>query len=416
MGPEVLASVSERVRALREVEHPGVLVPLGVGVAEGDQVVVTLPWIDGVDLAELETRRGPLAAGECVWLGVRVAAALDALHARGIAHGDVAPANIVIADGEVIIVDTVGGCLDDERGTVGFRAPERRSGPSLTADAYSLGALLRWCVAAHDSVAVEAWTAPLLAHDPDSRPPVAVAAQALASCAPQRPVAVPSRTEVVGAVRARASASTERIAAGRAWRMRRVASRIAVGMAVSAAAVAGVVAVPRVVDAAMPSIPKPPGVERTGTPQLAHSHTPDAGDSAAPATAPSSSAGRVPRDSPGEAALALTAQRMDALAAGDGAALLATIADGPLTAQTRALARALDSGDTRYDGLEYDLGEVEVASQSGDGATVTVSYEVAAHRIVTPDGAAEAAAYVQSVELELRWDGRWSVVRARPQP
>src|SRR5690554_1117301 len=87
-GGEVLAKVTERVRQLREVGHPGVLAPAGLGVAEGDQVIVRFPWLDGVDLAELETRRGPLSAGECVWLGVRVAQALEQMHAQGIAHGD----------------------------------------------------------------------------------------------------------------------------------------------------------------------------------------------------------------------------------------------------------------------------------------------------------------------------------------
>ncbi|MDN4481536.1 protein kinase domain-containing protein [Demequina muriae] len=418
-GPEVLARVSERVRALRAVDHPGVLVPIGVGVAEGDQVVVTLPWIDGVDLAELETRRGPLTAGECVWLGVRVAAALDALHARGIAHGDVAPANIVIAGGEVVIVDTVGGCLDDERGTVGFRAPERRSGSSLAADAYSLGALLRWCVAAHDSVAVEAWTAPLIAHDPDARPPVAVAARALASCAPPRPVAVPSRTEVVGAVRARASEGTERIAAGRAWRMRRVALRTSAGLAVAAAAVAGIVAAPRVVDATMSSVTTPAAAESAPESPLVPPQEPGVVASAAggaPGPLSSEPAGAVPRGAPGQAAHELTTRRIDALAAGDGDALRATVADGPLLEETEALASALDSGRTRYAGLAVDVREVQVAEHTGDAATATVRYEVTAHRITTPEGTAEVPAYAQSVELDLRWDGRWSVVRARPLP
>src|SRR5690554_5455697 len=100
-GGEVLAKVTARVRQLRRVSHPGVLTPVGLGVAEGDQVIVRFPWLEGVDLAELETRRGPLSAGECVWLGVRVAQALEQMHAHGVAHGDVSPSNVVVTGDQV---------------------------------------------------------------------------------------------------------------------------------------------------------------------------------------------------------------------------------------------------------------------------------------------------------------------------
>src|SRR5690554_295052 len=191
-GGEVLAKVTERVRQLREINVPGVLTPVGLGVAGDDQVVVRLPWLDGVDLAELETRRGPLSAGECVWLGVRVARALEQMHAQGIAHGDISPSNVVLVGGEVVLVDTVAGCLDDELGTVGFRAPERESGGATPAgDVYSLGALLRWAVADEQRMPIEAWTAPLVVREPGDRPPVQISERALASCAPEQAIAVP---------------------------------------------------------------------------------------------------------------------------------------------------------------------------------------------------------------------------------
>ncbi|MFW2514470.1 protein kinase domain-containing protein [Demequina sp. SO4-13] len=381
-GPEVLARVTDRVRSLREVTHKGVLVPSSVGVASGDQVVVTVPWLEGVDLAELETRRGPLSAGECVWLGVRIAAALEELHRRGIAHGDVAPANVVVANGRVVIVDTVGGCLDDERGTVGFRAPERAAGATAAGDAYSLGALLRWCVTDRDSIPIEAWTAPLVVGDPGSRPPVDVAARALASCAREEPVTVPQRSEVVSAVRARASERTERIASGRSWRLRRIAVRVGAGVGLAAIAAAGVVAVPRLVDSIAP-------------------------ESAAAATG-------VPLQAPERAAADLTSQRIDALASGDGEGLMATVGDGPLAGETAELARRLDEGLARYEGLEVEVRDVAVTEHSGKASTATVRYAVTDHHIVTPEGSVAVPGYEQRVELELRWDGRWTVARARP--
>ena len=220
-GGAVLAKVTERVRLLRNVDDPGVLVPVGLGVRDGQQVVVRFPWLDGVDLAELETRRGPLSAGETVWLGVRVAQALESMHTQGIAHGDVSPSNIVIMGDQVVLVDTVAGCLADEYGTVGFRSPEREAkGATAAGDVYSLGALLRWCVADAERVAVEAWTAPLVATAAQARPPVSVARTALASCATPQVLSVPDRSELVTAVRARAADRTVRLDSGRGRRWR----------------------------------------------------------------------------------------------------------------------------------------------------------------------------------------------------
>lgn len=407
-GEEVLRRVTERVRALRDLGHAGVLVPGEVKTVGSDQVVVTSPWIDGVDLAELEGRRGPLSAGECVWLGGRVASALEALHARGLAHGDVAPANVVIAGGDVVLVDTVAGCLEDERGTVGFRAPERGAGATPAADVYSLGALLRWCVALEDAVPIEAWTAPMVVDDPHARPPVQVAARALASCAPPRSVAVPDRAEVVSALRARAVDRTERTAAGRPWRLRRAAVRVAMTAAVATIAVTAVVAAPRAVDAAIP---------QAATLTAGESPAPDPSAAATgSALIDEHSAAAVPTQAPGAAAADLTKRRIAALAAGDGAELLRVFGEGPLAAQASFLAADLDAGRVRYEGLDVKVNRVDIRDSATDSAVATVEYALTDHRILTPDGEAVVPAYGQRVELELRWDGEWRVVRARPLP
>lgn len=403
-GPRVLARVTDRLRALKTVEHPGVLVPSSVGVVEGEQVVVTAPWIDGVDLAELESRRGPLSAAECVWLGMKVADALGALHAKGIAHGDIAPANVVLTGGDVMLVDTVSGCLDDDRGTVGFRAPERRAGATPEGDAYSLGALLRWCATPQDSIPIEAWTAPLVVKDPALRPPVEVAARALASCAPARSVAVPERSEVVTAVRARAVERTERIAAGRWWRARRAAIRVGAGLAVAAAAVSAMVAVPRVVDAAM------------STDGYAAASAGSAGAAAQARSNDDNEQANADRPDPDHAAAELTVQRIEALSNGDGESLRAVVGEGPIAADLARLADELDDGRTRYEGLAVEVKGTELISESTDAATVVVEYAVTDHRVITDDGGVHARGYEHRVGLELMWDGRWIVVNARPVP
>lgn len=414
-GGEVLAKVTERVRQLRAIDYPGVLTPVGVGVAEGDQVVVRVPWLDGVDLAELETRRGPLSAGECVWLGVRLARALEHMHALGIAHGDVSPSNVVIVEDNVVLVDTVAGCLDDEQGTVGFRAPEREAhGATAAGDVYSLGALLRWAVADNERMPIEAWTAPLVVREAGNRPPVQVSERALASCAPEQPLEVPARSEIVSAVRARASERTIRIPAGRTTRWRRAGLRVAMGVAVVAALVAIVVAVPRLVDAAKPaSANAAQDVERVGEEVFA-----SAGADTSP-VAVGAQVGTVLVAQPGtmvtpaDAAVELTEQRIEALAHGDPERLLATVGAGPLEDEVSALAESLTSGQLSYEGLAVEVQDVDVLAELPESAVVRVSYDVSDHVVVTTQGEQRIAAHSQRVELDLGWDGQWRVIRAR---
>lgn len=406
-GGEVLAHVTERVRALRGIAHPGVLTPEGLAVADGDQVVVRFPWVEGMDLAELETRRGPLSAAECVWLGVRVAQALEHMHAQGLAHGDISPGNVVLTRGTVMLVDTVAGCLADERGTVGFRAPEREShGPSVAGDVFSLGALLRWCVASDDRMAIEAWTEPLLVRDPHARPPVEVARRALVSCAKEQEVAVPAATEVVTAVRARAADRTVRIEPGRSWRWRRLGLRVGLGVAVAGAVCVIALAVPRLIDTA-----------EAADPGLVADMPPQQDDlSAAASTESPREPVPEPSLSPREAAVALTEQRFRALATGDAEQLLATVGEGKLADEVKALSSALDAGDVRYDGLGVRVGDVEVVAEMPNSAIVHVAYDVSEHVVVTQTGQQPVAAHTQEVELELSWDGAWTVQAARPTP
>ncbi len=93
---------------LRLVQGPGV-VPTPTGAAHvanvGEPAVVETVSGDG-SLADVLAERGRLSETECRAIGSRITAALEAIHERGIVHGDVKPANIVIApDGDLWIAD-----------------------------------------------------------------------------------------------------------------------------------------------------------------------------------------------------------------------------------------------------------------------------------------------------------------------
>ena len=93
---------------LRLVQGPGV-VPTPIAHAReanlSDPAVVETVAGNG-SLADVLAERGRLSETECRAIGSRIAAALGSIHERGIVHGDIKPANIVMApDGDLWIAD-----------------------------------------------------------------------------------------------------------------------------------------------------------------------------------------------------------------------------------------------------------------------------------------------------------------------
>lgn len=182
--PEAPAGLLARARAAAQVHHPGVATVRELRESTAGLAVVQ-DFIEGPTMSTLRAARRGLQAAECAQLALGLLAALEGLHAAGIIHGDVSPANVIVmptADGagRPVLVDLVGGPGPD-RGTRGFRAPEVEAGAALgtAADVYSAAQLSLWAAAPDARAEVAARLAPLLSRDPGERPSAQGAQQML---------------------------------------------------------------------------------------------------------------------------------------------------------------------------------------------------------------------------------------------
>ncbi|MEV7805847.1 serine/threonine-protein kinase [Microbispora sp. NPDC088329] len=124
--------LEREVRALRRVENPYVAQVLDADLS-GDRPYLVMEYVEGENLLDAVRRGGPLPEHRLIALAHGLAAALAIIHAGGIVHRDVKPANVLLgADGPVLIDFGIAQVLDATRvtmtgaflGTPGYCAPE----------------------------------------------------------------------------------------------------------------------------------------------------------------------------------------------------------------------------------------------------------------------------------------------------
>jgi Protein kinase domain len=182
-------------RTAAALEHPH-LVPIYAAGEEDGLLYLVMRLVDGADLGALVRRQGPLAAKRAVAVIEEVASALDAIHAAGLVHRDVKPANVLIdrSNDRAYLSDygLMRRALERSAitrtgewvGTADYAAPEQLTGGPIgpAADVYSLGAVL--------------YTT-LTAKPPFRRASVAETAHAHATAPPPRIAAPPELNPVI---------------------------------------------------------------------------------------------------------------------------------------------------------------------------------------------------------------------------
>jgi eukaryotic-like serine/threonine-protein kinase len=124
-----LARLDSQVQTGGRLSHPHLM-----KVFDRGNDFLVLEYLQGLSLARILRERGRLDLDEALRLLAPLAAALDHMHARGVVHRDVKPANvIVLADGSPKLIDFGASCLLDRAleswdrtlGTPAYTAPEQ---------------------------------------------------------------------------------------------------------------------------------------------------------------------------------------------------------------------------------------------------------------------------------------------------
>ncbi len=135
------------------ISHANLVSVYDVAAGEDGNLVVVMEYVEGQTLARKLDQEGRLPGGETVRILGGVAAALDAIHARGIVHRDVKPPNILLGSSDVVKLADLGvaSVPDHTRitssgavvGSLRYMAPEQVENARITTaiDIYALGAV-----------------------------------------------------------------------------------------------------------------------------------------------------------------------------------------------------------------------------------------------------------------------------------
>ncbi|MBG0832258.1 serine/threonine protein kinase [Planomonospora sp. ID67723] len=220
-----LTRLAREVEAMRRVQGPHVAEILDASLT-GSRPYLATRYVQGRPLAAVVSGDGPIRGDDLVRLARGLAEALAAVHSAGVIHRDLKPGNVILTDGEPVVIDFGIACMLDSAsvttsgavlGTPGYLAPEILEGGETgpEADVFSFAATLAFAATGRhpygtgpasavgyrvvhhepDLDGVPPWLEPLLrecmVRDPAARPPASMLLARLGAAAPVVRVAAP---------------------------------------------------------------------------------------------------------------------------------------------------------------------------------------------------------------------------------
>jgi serine/threonine protein kinase len=138
--PEARRRLAREVQTLQRLRHPRVASVIDADV-EGDLPYLVTQFVPGRTLDSYVREHGALSCEHVARIGKALAEALTAIHAVGVVHRDVKPANVMLVDGEPVLIDFgIAHLVDESRitvtglvmGTPGYLSPEVLDGQDVT--------------------------------------------------------------------------------------------------------------------------------------------------------------------------------------------------------------------------------------------------------------------------------------------
>jgi formylglycine-generating enzyme required for sulfatase activity/tRNA A-37 threonylcarbamoyl transferase component Bud32 len=189
--PETLRRFHKEIEATARLSHPNIVHAYDAEPI-GDALVYAMEYVEGIDLARLVQKSGPLPVTQACEYVRQAALGLQHIHEHGMVHRDIKPANLMRAgpEGIIKILDMgLARWLDENAGdqitkltrlgtvmgTIDYLAPEqalnaRRA--DIRSDLYSLGCTFYFLLTGRVPFPTGEPMAKLLAHQCDPPPPV----------------------------------------------------------------------------------------------------------------------------------------------------------------------------------------------------------------------------------------------------
>ncbi len=149
-GPAAEIQLRREAAVAQSLTHPSIVRIHDVVTFRG-KTCISMEYVNGTDLAAYLSERGKVDVANVVWIARQVCSGLEAAHKAGIIHCDLKPANIMLEEGRVRIVDfglaVELGTPATERawtGTPVYMSPEQKQRLPVDrrTDFYSLGLVL----------------------------------------------------------------------------------------------------------------------------------------------------------------------------------------------------------------------------------------------------------------------------------